>query len=115
MMRPSFSRRKEARMAYDVVLLPGDGIGRDVMREGRKVLDEVASKTSARFDMTEIPCGGQYYLENGRDWPEGSEARCEKADVLFLGAVGWPSPTGRGPVTMEGGKMAGWSPVIGNR
>jgi 3-isopropylmalate dehydrogenase len=102
-------------MAYDVVLLPGDGIGREVMREGRKILDEVASKTKARFEMTEIPCGGQYYLEHGRDWPEGSEARCEKADVMFLGAVGWPSPTGRGPVTMEGGKMAGWSPVIGNR
>src|SRR5207245_4245527 len=28
---------------------------------------------------------------------------------------GWPSPSGRGPVTMENGKMAGWSPVIGNR
>jgi 3-isopropylmalate dehydrogenase len=102
-------------MPYDVVLLPGDGIGREVMREGRKILDEVAARTNARFDMTEIPCGGQYYLEHGRDWPEGSEARCEKADVIFLGAVGWPSPSGRGPVTMEGGKMAGWSPVIGNR
>lgn len=103
------------RMTYDVVLLPGDGIGREVMREGRKILDEVAARTTARFELTEIPCGGQYYLEHGRDWPEGSEARCERADVLFLGAVGWPSPTGRGPVTMEGGKMAGWSPVIGNR
>ena len=86
------------RMAYDVVLLPGDGIGREVMREGRKILDEVAARTNARFELNEIPCGGQYYLEHGRDWPEGSEARCEKADVIFLGAVGWPSPTGRGPV-----------------
>ncbi len=105
----------DARMAYDVVLLPGDGIGREVMREGRKILDEVVARTNARFELTEIPCGGQYYLEHGRDWPEGSEARCEKADVIFLGAVGWPSPTGRGPVTMENGKMAGFSPVIGNR
>ncbi|MCC7536256.1 MAG: isocitrate/isopropylmalate dehydrogenase family protein [Deltaproteobacteria bacterium] len=102
-------------MAYDVVLLPGDGIGVEVMREGRLVLEEVAARTSARFEYTTIACGGQHYLEHGRDWPEGSEARCSAADVIFLGAVGWPSPSGRGPVTMADGKMAGWSPVIGNR
>jgi isocitrate/isopropylmalate dehydrogenase len=33
---------------------------------------------------------------------------------VLLGAVGWPGPDG-GPVTMSNGKMAGWSPVIGNR
>lgn len=102
-------------MAYDVVLLPGDGIGVEVMREGRLVLEDVAAHTGARFDFTTIPCGGQHYLEHGRDWPEGSEERCAAADVIFLGAVGWPSPDGRGPVTMPDGKMAGWSPVIGNR
>ncbi|MEI8256325.1 MAG: isocitrate/isopropylmalate family dehydrogenase [Deltaproteobacteria bacterium] len=105
-------------MSYDVVLLPGDGIGPEVMREARHVMDEVASRTGAKFDFTTIPCGGQYYLENmqqGRDWPEGSEARCAKADVILLGAVGWPSPTKPGPVTMPSGQMAGWSPVIGNR
>jgi len=102
-------------MAYDVLLLPGDGIGIEVMREGRLVLEAVAAKTGAKFDLTEVPCGGQYYLEHKRDWPEGSEERCKKADVIFLGAVGWPSPDGRGPVTMGDGKMAGWSPVIGNR
>ncbi len=105
-------------MAYDVVLLPGDGIGPEVMREGRLVLEEVAAKPAAKFDFTTIPCGGQYYLEHpqqNRDWPEGSEARCEKADVVFLGAVGWPSPSGQGPVIMQNGHMAGWSPVLGNR
>src|SRR5437773_722889 len=105
--------------AYDVVLLPGDGIGPEVMREGRLILEQVAAKTGAKLDFTTIPCGGQYYLEHassgsGRDWPEGSEARCEKADVVFLGAVGWPSPSGQGPVTMQNGQMAGWSPVLGN-
>lgn len=105
-------------MGYDVVLLPGDGIGPEVMREARAVLEQVAARTGSAIDFTTIPCGGQYYLEHirdGRDWPEGSEARCEKADVVFLGAVGWPSPTGPGPVTMPNGHMAGYSPVLGNR
>jgi len=35
--------------------------------------------------------------------------------VILLGAVGWPSPDGQGPVKLPDGRMAGWSPVIGNR
>ena len=100
---------------YSVVLLPGDGTGVEVAAQARRVLDVVAKRTAASFAIEEIPCGGQYFLEHGRDWPEGSEEKCSAADVILLGAVGWPSPDGRGPVTMPNGKMAGWSPVIGNR
>jgi 3-isopropylmalate dehydrogenase len=104
-----------ARKTYDLVLLPGDGIGIEVAREARRVLDVVAKRADVEFAIQEIPCGGQYYLEHGRDWPEGSEQACARADVILLGAVGWPSPDGKGPVTMPGGKMAGHSPVLGNR
>ena len=101
---------------YDVVLLPGDGIGVEIAAQARLVLDAVARLLDVNFEIEEIPCGGQYYLEHGsRDWPEGSEERCEKADVLLLGAVGWPDPEKVGPVTMADGNMAGWSPVIGAR
>jgi isocitrate/isopropylmalate dehydrogenase len=103
------------RASYHVVLLPGDGTGIEVAEKARRVLDLIGKKTNTEFRIEEIPCGGQYYLEHGRDWPEGSEARCIAADVILLGAVGWPSPKGGGPVTMSDGKMAGWSPVIGNR
>jgi 3-isopropylmalate dehydrogenase len=101
--------------SYDVVVLPGDGVGAEVAAQARRVLDLVADKIDVSFAVEEIPCGGQYYLEHGRDWPEGSEAKCEAADVILLGAVGWPDPSGSGPVTMSNGKMAGFSPVIGNR
>jgi isocitrate/isopropylmalate dehydrogenase len=101
--------------SYDVVLLPGDGVGAEVAAQAMRVLDCVAAKTDAAFEVESIPCGGQYYLEHGRDWPEGSEEKCAAADVILLGAVGWPDPDGPGPVTMPDGRMAGWSPVIGNR
>ena len=104
-----------AEKTYSLVLLPGDGTGIEVAAQARRVLDVVAEHTKVGFDIEEIPCGGQYYLEHGRDWPEGTEAKCDAADVILLGAVGWPDPKGGGPVTMPGGKMAGWSPVIGNR
>ncbi len=102
-------------MNYEVVLLPGDGIGPEVMGVGRRVLERALEKTGIAARITEIPCGGRYYLEHGRDWPEGSEEACADADVIFLGAVGWPAPGGEGPVRMKDGRMAGWSPVLGNR
>lgn len=104
-------------MSYKVVVLPGDGTGPEVMREGLRVMEAVAGPLSLSFDIEEIECGGQYYLANDRksDWPEGSEEKCAAADLILLGAVGWPDPDGDGPVTMDNGHMAGWSPVIGNR
>ena len=105
-------------MSYHLVTLPGDGTGPEVLREGLRVLRAVSAPLGITWDITEIPCGGQYYLANGRksDWPEGSFEKCKAADVLLLGAVGWPDPDGTGgPLTMADGNMAGWSPVIGNR
>lgn len=104
---------------YDLVLLPGDGIGVEVIAEARALLDLVSPAIGVKFALDEIPCGGKFYLEHGsRDWPEGSEARCRAADAILLGAVGWNGSDGQ-PVTMAGGaiegKMAGYSPVIGNR
>lgn len=102
-------------MKVHIVALPGDGTGPEVMAQGLRVLGPISAATGVRFEVEEIPCGGQYYLKDGqRDWPEGSEERCEAADVIFLGAVGWPDANGA-PVTMKNGQMAGWSPVIGNR
>lgn len=104
-------------MPYDIVLLPGDGIGVEVMDEAQKVLALLQDMFGFDLRFESIPCGGKYYLENGRqrDWPEGSEEKCKAADAILLAAVGWPSPDGPGPVTMKNGKMAGYSPVIGNR
>src|SRR5690606_25669137 len=69
------------------------------------------------WDTQDIPCGGQYYLEHGDlDWPADAPQKCDAADLILLGAVGWPDPKGSGgPVLMRDGKMAGFSPVIGNR
>ena len=107
-----------SKATYELVLLPGDGIGAEVMAEARALIDVVATGTGVDFHLDEIPCGGKYFLDHGRDWPEGSEEKCTAADAILLGAVGWNGPDGQ-PVTMPDGhggwKMAGWSPVIGNR
>jgi 3-isopropylmalate dehydrogenase len=106
---------RSPKSTYQLVALPGDGIGIEVIAEARALLDAIAPVIGVSFAVDEIPCGGKFYLEHGsRDWPEGAEERCHAADAILLGAVGWSGPDGA-PVTMTGGKMAGYSPVIGNR
>lgn len=103
-------------MVHKLVTLAGDGTGPEVMAQGLRVLEAVSKPLSIAWDIDDIPCGGQYYLEHGDlDWPQGSDERCAAADLILLGAVGWPDPKGSGPVLMKDGKMAGFSPVIGNR
>lgn len=101
--------------AYHLVLLPGDGIGVEVIAEARTMIDQIGGALGVGFAIDEIPCGGKFFLQHGsRDWPEGAEERCAAADAILLGAVGWSGPDGS-PVSLPDGKMAGWSPVIGNR
>ncbi|HTM23203.1 MAG TPA: isocitrate/isopropylmalate family dehydrogenase [Kofleriaceae bacterium] len=102
--------------AYEIVLLPGDGIGIEVAAQARALLETVAAAGKLGLRIEEIPCGGKFFLDHGsRDWPEGAEEKCLAADAVLLGAVGWPRPDGPGPVCLPDGRMAGWSPVIGNR
>jgi 3-isopropylmalate dehydrogenase len=100
---------------YQLVTLPGDGIGVEVIAEARALLDAIAPKLGVAFAVDEIPCGGKFFLAHGsRDWPDDAPARCRAADAILLGAVGWNGPDGT-PATLPDGKMAGYSPVIGNR
>src|SRR5262245_9130942 len=104
--------RAMAKQSYELVLLPGDGIGVEVIAEARALVELVGTATGIGFGLDEIPCGGKFYLEHGsRDWPEGAEERCRAADAILLGAVGWNGPDGQ-PVTMGAPdgtqKMAGW-------
>jgi isocitrate/isopropylmalate dehydrogenase len=100
---------RSPKASYALVLLPGDGIGAEVISEARALFDVIAASTGVGFALDEIPCGGAYYLEHKtRDWPEGAEERCARADAILLGAVGWNGPDGA-PVTMADGKMAGYS------
>lgn len=105
---------------YEIVALPGDGIGPEVVREGLKVLEAIGRKAGREFRIAEIPCGGHYMLGPGEgktDWPDGSLEKCKKADAILLGAVGWPNPKdgGKTNVSFPDGRMAGWSAVIGVR
>ena len=60
--------------SYKIQVLPGDGIGPEVIDEAVKVLKTVATGISGlNLSFHEFPCGGKYYLETGCEWPGEAE------------------------------------------
>ncbi len=77
-------------MDAKIVLLPGDGIGPDVVAEGVKVLKAVAGRFGHTFHFSEQLVGGIAIDETGTPLPEATLAACRSADAVLLGAVGGP-------------------------
>ena len=81
--------------AYKLAVIPGDGIGPEVVTEGLKVLDVVAAKHGLTFEKTEYELGAKYWHKTGETLPDAVMADLAKADVILLGAVGDPTvPSG---------------------
>jgi 3-isopropylmalate dehydrogenase len=78
------------RRSYEIIALPGDGIGPEVMAAALSLLDAVSGKFDADFAVRELPVGGVSIDEHGVPlMPEVLE-RCAGADAVLLGAVGGP-------------------------
>ena len=78
-------------VTHKVAVIAGDGIGPEVLAEGKKVLEKVAELDGTfQFDFTDFPWGCEYYLKNGRMMAEDGIEQLSKFDAIFLGAVGYP-------------------------
>src|SRR5210317_1752887 len=77
--------------AYRIAVLAGDGIGKEVMPEGIRVLDAVASQHqfSLTFDHFDF-ASCDYYLEHGKMMPDNWKEIMMDYDAIYYGAVGWP-------------------------
>lgn len=76
-------------MALNIAVLPGDGIGPEIIAQALRVL-EVLKKEGLDMTFTEAPLGGQAYDQYGHPYPEFTQDICRKADAVLLGAVGGP-------------------------
>jgi 3-isopropylmalate dehydrogenase len=93
-------------MQAKITLLPGDGIGPEVVTEGVKVLQDVAAKFGHTFEYTEALIGGIAIDTTGKPLPDETLAACKAADAVLLGAVGgpkWSDPSA--PVRPEQGLL----------
>jgi len=81
--------------SFNLAVIPGDGIGPEVVGEGLKVLDVVAKKYDLVFNKTNYELGAAYWHKTGETLPDSVMAELAKSDVILLGAVGDPTvPSG---------------------
>jgi 3-isopropylmalate dehydrogenase len=73
-----------------IAWLPGDGIGPEVLREARRVLEVIASEHNHEFEFVEAAIGGVAIERHGQPLPSSTRDLCLKANAVFLGAVGDP-------------------------
>ncbi len=74
-----------------LLILPGDGIGPEVMTEVRKIIDWFGDKRGMQFDVSEGLVGGVSYDAHGEPLTDETMARAQEADAVLLGAVGGPA------------------------
>lgn len=78
-----------------LAVIPGDGIGKEVVAEGLKVMDAALTGSGIAVDKTEFNLGAARYLETGEILPEAELERIKRHDAILLGAVGDPAvPSG---------------------
>jgi 3-isopropylmalate dehydrogenase len=71
-------------------VIPGDGTGPEVVREGLKVLEAAAHATGFKYETTTYDFGGERYLRTGETLPDSAIDELRQFDVIFLGAIGHP-------------------------
>ncbi|HUH93514.1 MAG TPA: tartrate dehydrogenase [Casimicrobiaceae bacterium] len=77
--------------SYRVAVIPGDGIGKEVVPEGLRALETAGRRFEIGFDWDELPWSCDYYARHGRMMPEDWFERIRRHDAMFFGAIGWPA------------------------
>ena len=75
---------------YKIAVIPGDGTGPEVIREGLKVLDAVSKKVNFKYETKTYDFGGDRYLRTKDVLPDGAIEELKKFNAIYLGAVGHP-------------------------
>ena len=73
-----------------IAVIAGDGIGKEVMPEGLRVMQAVATRFDLRFQWDEFDWSCDYYLKHGQMMPDDWKQQIGGHDAIFFGAVGWP-------------------------
>jgi tartrate dehydrogenase/decarboxylase/D-malate dehydrogenase len=81
-----------SKLPHRIAVIPGDGIGKEVMPEGLRVLEAAAARFGFALDLTPIGWAScDYYLQHGQMMPNDWKAQLQGQDALLFGAVGWPA------------------------
>ena len=76
---------------FRIAVIPGDGIGKEVMPEGLRALEAAGRRFGIQWKFDEFDWSCDYYAKHGRMMPEDALDRLSKHDAVFFGAAGWPA------------------------
>src|SRR5207253_4235740 len=91
--RPGKGKRERGNVVkqYSIAVLPGDGIGPEVIAEAERALEAVGDRFGLDFTLQRFPIGAAGVAAAGDPFPEETRAAVTRADAVLLGAVGDPS------------------------
>lgn len=75
---------------HQIAVIPGDGTGPEVIKEGLKVLSAAAAKFGFKYDAKTYDFGGNRYLKTGETLPDSAVEELKKFNAIYLGAIGHP-------------------------
>lgn len=75
---------------YNLALIPGDGIGPEIVREGKKVVEAASRQYGLEINWIEFPFGSERYLKTGELLPDSALKEIEDMDAIYFGAIGDP-------------------------
>ena len=78
------------KQGYKIAVFGGDGIGPEVIREGKKVLEAVSERENFELQWIDYPNGGEHYLRTGELLSEGTLKELEQCDAIYFGSIGDP-------------------------
>src|SRR5205085_6826187 len=88
---PRKSRPERKHMAkHKIALIPGDGIGKEVLPEGVRVLEAAGRRFNFQLEFTDFDWSCDRLLKTGKMMPEDGMEQLKAFESIFLGAVGWP-------------------------
>src|SRR5438046_1741917 len=86
-----YASEKDSNRIYKIAVIPGDGIGREVVPEGVRVLEAAANQFGFKLQLDEFDFAScDYYLKHNKMVPDDWKERIGRHDAIFFGAVGWP-------------------------
>ena len=75
---------------YKIAVIPGDGIGKEVVPQGLRILEVAGAKFGITFRFQHFDWSCEAYKKTGRMMPDDGIAQLRDHDAIFLGAVGFP-------------------------
>jgi len=76
--------------SYTIAVIPGDGTGPEVVREGVKVLDAISQRSGFTLNFSYFDFGGEHYLRTGETLPDSAIEELKNYNAIYIGAIGHP-------------------------